>query len=199
MRNQVFGYFQFLLVSGLSLVALCGCSTTEFKIESGATEGVSDQIVEGLSLVQMETMAVALQVAFNHASSTWKAPGEPPPLGCAVSERQAERGLAVLQPWIERRVLDEAKELESHPKTYRLPTEESTCLDQCLCNLGHRILSASNLNAMSAAPAKIWRAQRSRMASLRELQTTERAELCAEAAKWVCGSSVLAEIKKLSP
>lgn len=166
--------------------ASLSCQSTETLREGNPGLSSFDQALKDLSAVELHSAVVGLRVAYDHEVSAWKSPGEVSALGCPVTERQAEQALFVVEPWLERKIAEEAQKLASEPEKYELPFLQKTCLETCFCQLGIRIIDAAKRVSSSSVSSATWKKRRSELAALQALYTPEQAQNCAEANPWIC-------------
>lgn len=156
---------------------------------------VLDRAMSELSLQQLNEAETVFRSAFDKSLESWQGAGDDSVLGCKITGREAETVLAALRPWIDLKSGEEAKRLLDSPKSYRLPVDVETCEQTCTCGLGLKIFESANLDNQSHQKVKEFKRQRTRLEAKSELLTTDRAEICAEAATWVCKSDLLKALR----
>lgn len=164
--------------------------------DAGSKQSAVDQAFSRLSLVKLDQAALVFRVAFDKSLDAWQGPVDDAVPGCRISGRDAESGIAAVNPWLDLRAGEEAKKALAAPKSYKFPVDVETCERDCTCGLGVKILNAANLDGQNKPRAKELKKLRTRFEAKSELMTHDRAELCAEGATWICTSEVL---KALQP
>ena len=152
-------------------------------------------VVSKMTMVDLERATLVFKVAFEKASDSWQGTDDDAVPGCKITGREAEAALEALNPLMVQRVQDEAKKLLSSPKGYRFPTDVGSCERDCSCTLNLRILQAAKIDDLSPSKAKNLKRLRAQYEAKNELLTSERAEICAESAAWICSSELLKVLK----
>ena len=186
------------LVLAFSVLVFASCSLTSKKADVEVDPSAVDGALGGLSLLQLHEAGLVFKVAFEKSMDSWQGPIDDAVPGCKITGVEAENGIAALKPWLDRRTKEEAEKLLSSPKGHKLPVSSETCEQDCSCGLGAQILSAANLDGERHSRVKDLKRLRTRFEAKAELLTNERAELCAEGAKWICTSDFLKSLKVTS-
>lgn len=185
-----FAFAALILMFGLS-----GCGSARKRTEPPVAKSAIESSLAVMSLRKLDEAALVLKVAFNKSLESWQGGADDIVAGCRISGKDAERGLAIIGPRLENAVLEEAKRLVDSPKTYRLPIDEETCERDCSCGLALGILEKARLDEQSHSRVKEFKRIRARLEAKSELITSERAEICSDAATWICSSEFLKALK----
>ena len=165
------------------------------KPDPVAAKSALDSALSRLSIQELFQAALVFRVAFDKANDSWHGADDDAVHGCKITGKEAEAALSALAPWMDKRARDEAERLENAPKSYRPPADAETCDRDCSCALGIRIFEFAKLDDQPHARVKDLKRMRTRFEAQSELLTGDRAEICAEAATWICQSDVLKALK----
>ena len=168
---------------------------SESKAAAPVPAQALDRAMSELSLQQLGEAETVFRAAFDKSLESWQGAGDDSLLGCKITGREAETALSALRPWIDLKTGEEAKRLLESPKSYQLPVDAETCEQSCSCALGIKIFEAANLDNQSHQKVKDFKRQRTRLEAKSELLTADRAEICAEAATWICKSDLLKALR----
>lgn len=176
-----------------------GCSAlskrNEAKSSAPAPAQALDRAISELSLQQLGEAETVFRAAFDKSLESWQGAGDDSVLGCKITGREAETALSAMRPWIDLKLGEEAKRLLDSPKSYQLPVDVETCEQACTCGLGIKIFESANLDNQSHQKVKEFKRLRTRLEAKSELLTADRAEICAEAATWICKSELLKALR----
>lgn len=179
----------------LPLLLSISCTSTKVKSNAGGQDAPVSNVISSYTLDQLEQAALVFRVAYERSLESWQGVGDQAVPGCTISGVEAENGLNLIRPWIERKSEDEAKRLLDSPKKYKFAVNERTCDRDCSCNGPLHIFEAAKLEAYSHSKVKTLKALRAQFEATAELMSRERVDLCAEAATWVCASDLLKTVK----
>ena len=191
--------FTFLLVP--ILFSLPACSYLSKRSQSvgenspEAKASALDKAISELSLAQLSEAETVFRVAYDKSLESWQGAGDDLIPGCKIGGPDAEKALAALRPWVNKRAREEAARLNDSPRSYQLPINVDSCDSDCSCGFGLKILEEARLDEQSHQKVKDFKKSRVRLEAKSELLTGARAELCAESATWICKSDVLKALK----
>ncbi len=155
-----------------------------------------ESVLSRLTLRELDQAALVFRVAFDRSLESWQTPDSRLIAGCSLNGALAEEGLLEVRPWLERRASEEAKRLLAAPRNYQLLVDEKTCLQDCSCSLGLRILEAAELEKQPSSKVKNWKRLKSTLEAKSELLSSQRAEFCADSTTWICSSELLNLLRK---
>lgn len=183
------------LSAALVVLFFVSCTVKPPKTDEVPTVTDLDKALSALSLKALDQAALVFRVAYDKSLESWQGAGEQTVAGCRISGELAEKGLAEIRPWLDRRAAEEAERLLEAPKLYKWDTSSDTCDQNCSCGLGLRILEAAKLDSRSHAKMKDLKKYRARLEAKSELISAERAEFCTESITWICGSDLLKALR----